>query len=85
MDYNNYTTNSEKSNKGKHLTVEERGEIQALKRNGFSNREIARQLKRSPSTIGYELKRGTLSYTGKGRKSKYSAKRGLATYKGIRL
>lgn len=81
MDYNNYITNSEKSNKGKHLTAEERGEIQALKRNGFSNREIARQLKRSPSTIGYELKRGTLPYTGKGRKSKYSAKRGLMVYR----
>jgi IS30 family transposase len=41
-----------------HLTAAERAVIEHLDRNGESEREIARQLKRSPSTINRELKRG---------------------------
>lgn len=33
------------------------------------------------NTVGYELRRGTPEYTGRGRKPGYSAKRGAATYK----
>lgn len=40
-----------------HLTRSERSVIQSLSREGFSNRKIARILKRDPSTIGRELSR----------------------------
>ncbi len=79
------TTNSEKSKRGKHLAPEERGAIQQLHKLGYSNRFIARELNRSPSTIGYELKRGTAEYSGRGRKPRYSAKRGGKVYESNRL
>ncbi len=44
--------------KGQHLTLTERIEIQTLKRQGLSNRRIAKVLKRSHSTIYDEIKRG---------------------------
>ena len=75
------TTNEQERKRGQHLKAEERGAIQSLKRLGYSNRAIARELNCSPSTIGYELKRGTADYKGKGRKPQYSAKRGAKTYK----
>ena len=75
------TTNEQERKRGQHLRAEERGAIQSLKRLGYSNRAIARELNCSPSTIGYELKRGTADYKGKGRKPQYSAKRGAETYK----
>ena len=74
------TTNEQERKRGQHLRAEERGAIQSLKRLGYSNRAIARELNCSPSTIGYELKRGTAEYKGKGRKPQYSAKRGAKTY-----
>lgn len=74
-------TNEVERNRGQHLGAEERGAIQHLKRLGFSNRAIAREINCSPSTVGYELKRGTPSYSGRGRKPSYSAKRGAATYR----
>ena len=42
-----------------HLTAFDRGQIEALHRQGISNREIARQLSRHPATIGRELRRNT--------------------------
>jgi IS30 family transposase len=42
---------------GRYLSLVEREEIAILKANGFGVREIARQLKRSPSTISRELRR----------------------------
>ncbi len=45
--------------RGQHLGAEERGAIQALKKLGCSNRAIARAINCSPSTVGYELKRGS--------------------------
>jgi transposase, IS30 family len=66
---------------GQHLRAEERGAIQQLKKMGFSNRKIARAINCSPSTVGYELRRGTPEYSGRGRKPGYSAKRGAAVYK----
>ena len=79
---NNYsTTNFTERKRGQHLGAEERGAIQYLKRLGYSNRAIARELNCSPSTIGYELKRGTTQYSGKGRKPSYSAKRGATVYR----
>lgn len=66
--------------RGEHLGAEERGAIQRLKKLGYSNRFIAREINCSPSTVGYELKRGTPDYCGRGRKPSYSAKRGTAVY-----
>ncbi len=84
MDTTHYTTNLAKRKRGAHLTPENRGEIQQLHKHGFSNRYIAKELGCSPSTIGYELERGTPVYSGRGRKPAYSAKRGTAVYKANR-
>lgn len=74
----------EERKKGQHLGAEERGAIQRLKTLGYSNRAIAREINCSPSTVGYELKRGTPTYAGRGRKPCYSAKRGAAIYRANR-
>ena len=47
--------------KGKHLSFEDRVIIQIRIKDGFSLRAIARELGCSPSTISYEVKRGTVS------------------------
>ncbi|GHN32541.1 hypothetical protein ME790_16120 [Lactobacillus delbrueckii] len=58
-------SNTKPHQKGKHLTLNDRTTIQELHSKGYSNRAIARELNCSPSTVGYELKRGTVSlYTG---------------------
>lgn len=44
--------------KGTHLTIQERGQIQAYKEMGLSNRQIAKKLNRAPQTINNEVKRG---------------------------
>jgi transposase, IS30 family len=46
-----------------HLTAFDRGRIDALHSDGVSNRRIARELNRDPSTIGRELRRNTLGTT----------------------
>lgn len=52
--------------KGKHLSFEERVIIQLRLKDGYSLRAIARELNCSPSTISYEVKRGTVKlYHGK--------------------
>ena len=78
MDHIYSNTNNEKRKRGTHLNFEDRVTIKVLKQQGFSNRAIAKQLNCSPSTVGYELKRGTADYGGRGRKPSYSAKRGQA-------
>lgn len=47
--------------KGKHLSFEERVVIRTRLKDGYSIRAIARELGCSPSTISYEVKRGTVS------------------------
>ena len=47
--------------KGKHLSFEERVIIQTRIKDGCSLRAIVRELGCSPSTISYEVKRGTVS------------------------
>lgn len=84
MDQTYSTTNLIERKRGQHLGAEERGAIQALKKQGYSNRAIARTINCSPSTVGYELQRGTPEYCGRGRKAGYSAKRGAAIYKANR-
>ena len=51
----------------KQLTAEERYQIEALKREGFNQSEIARSLNRHPSTINRELARNSdhKGYRGK--------------------
>ena len=55
MDCRHYITDLPERKRGQHLQPEERGAIQALKRQGLSNRAIARELGCSPTTI---MKRG---------------------------
>ena len=84
MDKNHSITIEAERKRGQHLGAEERGALQRLKKLGYSNRAIAREMNCSPSTIGYELGRGTPVYSGRGRKPGYSAKRGAAVYKANR-
>lgn len=46
--------------KGKHLTKDERAQIEILNQEGYSNRAIAKRLERAPQTINNEIKRGTV-------------------------
>ena len=46
--------------KGKHLTKDERAQIAILKRENYSNRQIAERLGRAPQTIHNEINRGTV-------------------------
>ncbi|MFC4984595.1 helix-turn-helix domain-containing protein [Salinicoccus siamensis] len=46
--------------KDKHLTKEERAQIEVLKKEKYSNRAIARRLRRAPQTINNEIHRGTV-------------------------
>ena len=86
MDCHYYITELPERKRGQHLQREERGAIQALKRQGLSNRAIARELNCSPTTIGNELRRGTpLRKSNKGRAPGYSAKIGEAVYQANRL
>jgi transposase, IS30 family len=85
MDKNHSITTPAERKRGQHLDAEERGAIQRLKKLGYSNRFIAREVNCSPSTVGYELKRGTPAYSGRGRRPGYSAKRGAAVYRANRL
>ncbi|MDB6228232.1 IS30 family transposase [Lactobacillus amylovorus] len=69
--------------KGRHLSFEERVIIQTRIKDGFSLRATARELGCSPSTISYEVKRGTVSlYHGKQRR--YKADHGQSVYQANR-
>jgi transposase, IS30 family len=54
---NNYTT---KIGNGKYITEKERYKIEALKKAGVKNSEIAKQINKSERTIRREIKRGTI-------------------------
>lgn len=84
MDNTHSITNETERKSGQHLGPEERGAIHHMKRLGYSNRAVARELCCSPSTIGYELRRGTPAYSERGCKPCYSPKRGAAVYKANR-
>lgn len=85
MDHQQYSTNESERKSGKHLTSEDRGAIQAMKKLNCSNRKIAAYLNCSPTTVSNELKRGTPpKKKGRGRKAGYSASRGKATYQANR-
>ena len=81
MDHTRYTTKKADRKPGKHLTREDRGAIEAMKKLGQSNRAIARYLNCSPTTVSNELKRGTRPKNGRsGRTPGYCAKRGMLVY-----
>ena len=81
MDCQEYTTIQPERKRGQHLQREDRGAIQRLKRLGYSNRAIAKEIGCAPTTIGNELRRGTPPrQSNKGRTPGYSAKRGHAVY-----
>jgi IS30 family transposase len=85
MDHRQYTTNESERKPGKHLRLEDRGAIQAMKKLGYSNRKIAKYLHCSPTTVSNELRRGTPARKGnRGRTPGYSAKCGNAVYQANR-
>ena len=49
------------SRKGTHLSYAERCQIAVLKKENYSNRQVARVLGRVPQTIHNEIKRGTVT------------------------
>jgi len=81
MDSQNYITEEQERKRGQHLQREDRCAIQRLKRLGYSNRAIAREIRCSPTTVGNEHCRGTPPrQCNKGRVPGYSAKCGHAVY-----
>jgi len=81
MNHSHSNTNQDIRKSGKHLSLDERGMIQALHREGLTLRAIAKRVGCSHTTIYYELKRGTPERTGKrGPAPKYTAKRGQMAY-----
>lgn len=74
MDHTQYSTNKAERKPGKHLTREDRGTIEAMKKLVQSNRAIARYLNCSSTTVSNELKRGMRPRTGRRRRTPgYSA------------
>ena len=55
MDHHQYITNKSERKSGKHLTSEDRGAIQAMKKLNYSNRKISAYLNCSPTTVSNEL------------------------------
>ena len=81
MDQLNTTTFTPDRERGQHLKFEDRCSIKIFKKLGYSLRSIAAELNCSPSTVMYELRRGTGERNGsRGRFPEYSAKRGQANY-----
>ena len=65
----------------RHLSLEERGMMQALHRQGLSLRNIAATVGCAHTTVFYELRRGTPERKSKhGRAPQYMAKRGQQAY-----
>ena len=72
--------------RGPHLGPEERGTIEALKKQGFGAGAISRAIGCAPSTVTNELERGTPPRrSSKGKAPGYSPKRGEAVYKAHRV
>lgn len=81
MDHIHSTTFIPDHERGQHLNFEDRCTIKIFRKLGYSLRSIAATLNCSPSTVMYELKRGTGKRNGnRGRHPEYSAKRGQMNY-----
>ena len=82
MDRFNNTTMIPERERGQNLKFEDRCTIKIYRKHGYSLRGIAKVIDCSPSTVMYELRRGTGERNGnRGRFPEYSAKRGQANYK----
>jgi IS30 family transposase len=81
MDYSNSTTFKANRERGQHLRFEDRCTIKVLHKQGYSLRRIAKEINCSPSTVMYELRKGTAAKTtSKGRPSTYMPSRGQHQY-----
>lgn len=77
----NHTTMTPDRERGQHLRFEDRCSIKVFRKLGYSLRRTAEAINCSPSTVMYELRRGTGKRHGnRGRFPEYSAKRGQANY-----
>lgn len=81
MDCPHSTTVSHK--KGKHLSYEERVLIQIRLKDNYSIRAIAREIGCSPSTVSYEIARGSVTLYN-GHVTRYKASAGQKAYKNNR-
>ena len=85
MDQLNTTTFTPDRERGQHLRFEDRCTIKVFKKLGHSLRSIAEAIDCSPSTVMYELRRGTGKRNGtRGRFPEYSARRGQRNYESNR-
>lgn len=85
MSHNYSTTITPDRERGQHLKFEDRVSIKIYRQQGHSLRAIADVIGCSPSTVMYELRRGTGERNGnRGRFPSYSAKRGQANYEANR-
>ena len=74
MDQSHSNTIETSRKLGKHLTLDERGMIQALHQQGYSLRDIATIVGCAHTTIYYEIRRGTPKpNSNRGRKPQYTA------------
>ena len=81
MDHNHSNIIEDVRKSGRHLSLEERGMIQALHRQGFSLRDIAAEVGCAHTTVFYEIRRGTPERkSNRGRTPQYTAKRGQKAY-----
>ena len=77
MDKSNFNTIEDVRKAESHLSLEDRGMIQVLHRQGYSLRRIATEVGWVHTTVFYELRRGKPEKKGsRGRVPKYTAKRG---------
>ena len=85
MGHINSTTINTDRKRGKHLNFEDRCSIKVFRKLKYSMRRIADELNCLPSTIMYELRRGTGERNGaRGRFHEYSAIRGQNRYEANR-
>ena len=81
MDQSHSNTIEPSRKPGKHLTLDERGIIQALHQEGYSLRDIAAIVGYAHTTIYYEIRRGTPNpKSNRGRRPQYTAKRWQKAY-----
>jgi transposase, IS30 family len=81
MDQLHSNTDDNSRKRGMHLSLDERGAIQILNRQGLSLRAIADTVGCAHATVWYELRRGTPQRTSsRGRIPIYMAKRGQTVY-----
>lgn len=86
MGHINSNTISTDWKRGKHLNFEERCSIMVFRKLKYSMRRITNELNCLPSTVMYELKKGTGERNAtRGLITEYSAKRGQSRYEINRL